>query len=330
MPVVTDVPTKEWEEFYKSHTEIPILQSPSMYQVWARTRGMTPEVLFFVESGAVRGSLLSVRQVWGRRAVARFFSRYLIQAGPQGDLGALRPLLQEHRRLARRNSIFSEVRPILPNHSLNEIALSCGFRPEPYLNFVLELSKGESELWNSMSRSRRRNIHSAEQLGLSIRDVTCDKDVLQFHGLVHQTYSRAGLPSPDPTLFLAANEVFGPRGEWIAVCVLEDSTPVAARAVLVSDGVLHDWYAGSSDRGRDLHADEWLVWQLLRRGIARSARMFEFGGSGPVGGGYGPGEFKRRFGGREERPGRMVAVYRPLEYVVGRVGWKTMSQIRGR
>jgi len=33
MPVVTDVPTKEWEEFYKSRAEIPIFQSPSMYQV---------------------------------------------------------------------------------------------------------------------------------------------------------------------------------------------------------------------------------------------------------------------------------------------------------
>src|SRR2546428_2681642 len=265
---------------------MPNFHAPGMKQGLRGTAGLTPEVLFFGGSGAVRGSLLSVRQVWGRRSVARLFSRYLIQAGPQGDLGALRPLLQEHRRLARRNSIFSEVRPILPNHSLNEIARLCGFRPEPYLNFVLELSKGETELWNSMSRSRRRNIHSAEQLGLSIREVTRDEEVLQFHGLVHRTYSRAGLPSPDPTLFLAANEVFGPREEWIAVCVLEDSTPVAARAVLVSNGVLHDWYAGSSDRGRELHADEWLVWQLLRRGITRSARMFGVGGSGPGGGGY--------------------------------------------
>src|SRR5256712_13273232 len=110
-----------------------------------------------------------------------------------------------------------------------------------------------------MSRSRRRNIHSAEPLGLSIRDLTCDKEVLQFHGLVHQTYSRAGLPSPDPTLFLAANEVFGPRGAWIAVCVLEDSTPVAARAVLVSNGVPQDRQAGSQARGAGLYPADWPV-----------------------------------------------------------------------
>ena len=328
MPVVTDVPTKEWEDFYRSHPGVPIFQSPSMHQVYARTKGLIPEVLFFVESGAIRGSLLSVRQTWGHGALARCFSRSLIQAGPQGDLGAVRPLLEEHRRLALRTSVFSEVRPIMPDPSLQEVARSCGFRWEPHLNFLLELSSGEAELWNSMSKSRRKNIRSAEKSGLSIRDVDRTEDVLQLHRLVEETCARAGLPSPDPTLFQAAHDILGPRREWIALCVLEDKTPVAARSVLVSNGFLHDWYAGSSNRGRELHADEWLVWEILRRGVAESRHTFDFGGSGRVGEEYGPGEFKRRFGGREVRPGRMFAVYHPIEYAIGRMAWKTMSQIR--
>ena len=75
MPVVTDVSMKEWEEFYHSHNAIPIFQSPSMYQVYLRTKGLTPDVLFFVESGSIRGSLLSVLQVWGSGVIARRLSR---------------------------------------------------------------------------------------------------------------------------------------------------------------------------------------------------------------------------------------------------------------
>src|SRR5439155_1667344 len=222
MPVVTDVPTKEWENFYRSHPGVPIFQSPSMHQVYARTKGLIPEVLFFVESGAIRGSLLSVRQTWGHGALARCFSRSLIQAGPQADLGAVRPLLEEHRRLPLRTSVFYDVGPIMPDQPLQEVARSCGFHSEPHLNFLLEPFSGEPDPCTAMSNSRRQNI----------------------------------------------------------------------------------------------------------RGVAESRHTFDFGGSGRVGEAYGPGEFKRRFGGREVRPGRMFAVYHPIEYAIGRMAWKTMSQIR--
>jgi len=330
MPVVADadVSTKEWEEFYHSHTAIPIFQSPDMYQVYARTKGLTPDVIFFVESGTIRGSLLSVRQVWGRGVVARRLSRFLIQAGPQGETAAIASLLKTHKRIAATKSVFSEIRPILPDPPLQRMARLCGFRWEPHLNYLVDLSRGEAELWSSMSKSRRKNIRAAEKSGLSIHNVDGRGGVLRLHGLVQESYSRAGLPAPDLTLFEAAYDILGSCGGWLGLVVCEGKTPIAARAVLVSNGVLHDWYAGSSDRGRNLHADEWLVWEILKRGIAESRRMFDFGGAGGLEETYGPGEFKRRFGGHEVRPGRMIAVHRPVEYFMGRAAWKAMSRIR--
>ncbi len=328
MPVVTDVSMKEWEEFYHSHNAIPIFQSPSMYQVYLRTKGLTPDVLFFVESGSIRGSLLSVLQVWGSGVIARRLSRFLIQAGPQGEAGVFAGLLKTHKRLAARKSVFSEIRPMVPDALLQQVARSCGFRWEPHLNYLVDLSRGEADLWSSMSKSRRKNIRTAEKSGLSIRAVDGGEGVLHLHRLVQATYSRAGLPAPDLTLFEAAYDILGSRGGWLALFVCEGKTPIAARAVLVSNGVLHDWYAGSTDRGRELHADEWLVWEILKRGIAESRRTFDFGGAGGLEEAYGPGEFKRRFGGHEVHPGRMIAVHRPVEYLMGRAAWKTMSQIR--
>src|SRR3989442_2565021 len=104
MPVVTDVSMKEWEEFYHSHNAIPIFQSPSMYQVYLRTKGLAPDVLFFVESGSIRGALLSVLQVWGSGVIARGLARFLVQAVLQGQGVVFAGLLNTHRQLAPRKS----------------------------------------------------------------------------------------------------------------------------------------------------------------------------------------------------------------------------------
>src|SRR5207245_9497139 len=137
---------------------------------------------------------------------------------------------------------------------------------------------------------------------------------LEVDGLVGWVYSMARLVARVVSVFEAAYDILGSRGGWLALFVCEGKTSIAARAVLVSNGVLHDWYAGSTDRGRELHADEWLVWEILKRGIAESRRTFDFGGAGGLEEALGAGALKRRFGGQEVRLGRRLEVARP-------VGW---------
>ena len=329
MAIVTEVSSSAWGDFCHSRPNTPIFQTPEMYSVYSKTTGLAPNAVFELTDGEMTGCLLSVRQVWAANRVASLFARSLILSGPIGDGTTQRTLLRHHQLRANHASIFSEIRPFLPDEALKAAAVSCGFRWEPHLNYLLDLSQGEQVLWDSMSKSRRKNIRSAERAGLHLRLVDGNESVLRLSELVQSTYARAGLPPPDRTLFQAAHEVLGSCGRWIAVLAEHGGRPVAGRAVLVSDGFMHDWYAGSTDHGREVHADEWLVWELLKQGVADSFRTFDFGGAGSVGE-YGPGEFKRRFGGRSVSPGRMIMVHRPVEYLIARTIWKALNRVRRR
>ena len=327
MAIVTEVSPSAWGDFCHSHPNTPIFQTPEMYAVYEKTTGLAPDAVFELTDGEMTGCLLSVRQVWAANRVVSLFARSLILSGPIGDGATQRTLLRHHQLRANHASIFSEIRPFIPDEALKAAAVSCGFRWEPHLNYLVDLLQGEQVLWNSMSKSRRKNIRSAERAGLHLRFVDGNESVLRLSELVQSTYARAGIPPPDQTLFQAAHEVLGACGRWIAVLAEHEGRPVAGRAVLVSDGFMHDWYAGSTDHGRELHADEWLVWELLKQGVADSVRTFDFGGAGSVGE-YGPGEFKRRFGGRSVSPGRMIVVHRPIEYLIARTAWKALNRVR--
>ena len=64
------------------------------------------------------------------------------------------------------------------------------------------------------------------------------------------------------------------------------------------------------------------MWEVLRRAIRAGCTAFDFQGAGAPGEAYGPGEFKRRFGGAETNPGRFEKVYRPLTLKVSKIAYE--------
>jgi len=172
-----------------------------------------------------------------------------------------------------------------------------------------------------MSKARGKGISQAERAGLEVRDLGL-RDLVRTHALVQETYNRARVPLADSSLFRSALEILGPRGNLWGVAAIRESKVCAVRFCLRWGPTVYDWYAGSSDTGRAIHADEWLVWEVLRRGIRSGLSTFDFQGAGQPGQPYGPREFKRRFGGEETNPGRFEKVYRPLTLKVSKVAYE--------
>ncbi len=166
-------------------------------------------------------------------------------------------------------------------------------------------------LLESMSKGRRKAISKAERSGLEMKETT-RRQVGDAYDLLKETYTRAGVLLARPTFFENAHRILQPGGFLWSVVAVHEGTPCACRLVQRWKGTLYDWYAGSSETGRRLHADEWLVWEILRRGVREGCTLFDFGGAGRSGEEYGPGEFKRRFGGKPVSAGRLIKSYRPL------------------
>jgi serine/alanine adding enzyme len=310
MEIATEISEEEWRDFIERTPGGSIFQSPEMTRVFRQTKGYQPHVVASLRGDNVTGLLSSVTVSYHVGRLSPLGSRAIVIGGPIGDPTAFSTLLAAHDNLASKGALLTQIRNLTSPLDWTPFT-SSGYGWEDHLNYLIDLRGGEDAIFAGMSKARRRGIAVAEKAGLAIRKVD-RSDLNQAYQLLHLTYRRAGIPLADPGLFRSALDILSRSGSILARAALLGADVCAARFVLRSNHMLYDWYAGSSDLGRQVHADEWLVWAILQEGVAKGCSTFDFGGAGRPNESYGPREFKRRFGGSEVNPGRFEKVYRPI------------------
>ena len=320
MDIVTNLSEREWETFLSSTPNASIFQSPAMTRVYRETKGYRPHVLAALSGGKTRAVLSGAIVSYSPGRASAVSSRATIAGGPLGDAAAFPGLLGAHDGIAAKAALLTQIRNLDRPADLAPFEAS-GYRWEDHLNFILDLRSGEGAVLAGMSKARRKGIAQAEQSGLQPRDLG-SQDIDSCYSLIRETYARAKIPLADKSLFRAAFEVLLPAGELWALAAVHEGKPCAVRLCLRWGRIVYDWYAGSSNAGRLLHADEWLVWEVLRRAVREGCSAFDFQGAGRPGEPYGPREFKRRFGGTETNPGRFEKVYRPVTLKISKVAYE--------
>jgi len=306
----TSVTVSAWTDFLEAAPGSNIYQSPELMEVYARTDGYQPGVLAVHGPDGIRALLAFVLVSYARGYLPKLASRSLIIGGPLGDASAFPALLAEHESIAVHQAVLSQIRN-LESPSDRSVFEAKGYTWEDHLNYVIDLEQTESALLGKMSKSRRKSIAAADRSGVHLLEPRDPKQDTVYR-LLRETYLRAKVPLAPRNLFESALSVLLPRGQLWCVLAAIGETSCAVRLVLRWRNTLYDWYAGSSALGRQYHADAWLVWQILRRGIAEGCTRFDFGGAGAPQENYGPAEFKRRFGGGTINPGRFEKAYRPI------------------
>jgi FemAB-related protein (PEP-CTERM system-associated) len=119
-----------------------------------------------------------------------------------------------------------------------------------------------------------------------------DSGVARFFSLYADNVHRHGTPPLPKRYFQALRDTFGADTEIMTV---EDPGGVPVSSVFsfyFRDEVL-PYYAGDTLAARDLAANDFKYWELMRRACERGARIFDFGRSKR---GTGPYDFKRNWG----------------------------------
>ena len=326
MMLATNVSDATWSTFLDSQPGSSIFQSPALNRVYEKTVGFLPFVIA-AESQAEISALLSGAIVsYSKGRLAPLSSRAIVIGGPVGEKSSFPAVLTALDQLASKSALCTQIRN-LREPSDRSVFESLGYHWEDHTNYIIDLNQPEDSLWGGMSEARRKAIERADRIGLKLIELKADQGHSAYD-LLRETYSRAAVPLADYSLFENAMDVLGPSGQLWAFAASLGGTVCAARFVLRWKRTLFDWYAGSSELGRTNHADEWLVWQILLRGSQRGCVEFDFGGAGPPGTGYGPGEFKRRFGGTSINPGRFQKVYRPLTMRLAKVAFEAWRRWR--
>jgi FemAB-related protein (PEP-CTERM system-associated) len=241
----------------------------------------------FAESGAggdIRGVLPLGHvksRLFGNALISLPFSVYGGAAAL--DEQAASVLEREAERLAERLGVdHLELRNVQRRHAdwpLQDL----------YVTFRKPIEPKEEENLLAIPRKQRAMVRKGIKNGLTSHiDTTVDR----FFALYADNVRRHGTPALPKSYFKALLRVFGPDCEVLTVCSPEGRPISSVLSFYFRDEVL-PYYAGDAEAARELAANDFKYWELMRRACARGLNVFDYGRSKQNTGSY---AFKKNWG----------------------------------
>ena len=119
-----------------------------------------------------------------------------------------------------------------------------------------------------------------------------DDDVERFFALYADNVLRHGTPALPKKFFQRLKDTFGEACEVLTVTTPEGKPLSSVLSFYFRDEVL-PYYAGDDMAARDLAANDFKYWELMRRACERGCKVFDYGRSKV---GTGPYSFKKNWG----------------------------------
>jgi FemAB-related protein (PEP-CTERM system-associated) len=162
-------------------------------------------------------------------------------------------------------------------------------RQDLYVTFRKELAASPGDNMLAIPRKQRAMVRKAIGRGLrSEIDATCHR----FFELYADNVHRHGTPALPRRYFAALLATFGDACEVMTVTD-DDGIPISGVLSFYFRDEVLPYYAGDVARARDLAANDFKYWELMRRACERGVRIFDYGRSKR---GTGSFDFKKNWG----------------------------------
>jgi FemAB-related protein (PEP-CTERM system-associated) len=158
-----------------------------------------------------------------------------------------------------------------------------------YVTFRKQILPEEDANMLAIPRKQRAMVRKGLKNGL-ISEI--DKDVDRFFALYADNVHRHGTPAMPKRYFRALQTEFGPDCEVLTVTSPDGRVLSGVLSFYFRDEVL-PYYAGDEESARDLAANDFKYWELMRRSCARGLKVFDYGRSKQGTGSY---AFKKNWG----------------------------------
>ena len=162
-------------------------------------------------------------------------------------------------------------------------------RQELYVTFRRTLLPEVEANMQAIPRKQRAMVRKGVQRGLRSE---IDADVDRFFELYADNMHRHGTPPHSKRYMQALLRVFGEACEPLIVLNADGKAVSGVLSFYFRDEVL-PYYAGDLPEARDVAANDFKYWELMRRSCERGLRTFDFGRSKRETGSY---DFKRNWG----------------------------------
>jgi FemAB-related protein (PEP-CTERM system-associated) len=158
-----------------------------------------------------------------------------------------------------------------------------------YVTFRKAILPDEEANMLAIPRKQRAMVRKGIKNGLvSEVDATIDRFFALYSGNVH----RHGTPALSRRYFEALQRVFSADCEVLTVSTADGKALSSVMSFYFRDEVL-PYYAGDDEAARELAANDFKYWELMRRSCTRGIKLFDYGRSKQ---GTGPYAFKKNWG----------------------------------
>ncbi len=158
-----------------------------------------------------------------------------------------------------------------------------------YVTFRKEILPEEEANMLAIPRKQRAMVRKGIKNGLASQ---IDANVERFFKLYADNVHRHGTPAMPKRYFAALLKAFGPDAEVLTVCGPDGQALSSVLSFYFRDECL-PYYAGDDESARDLAANDFKYWELMRRACGRGLKLFDYGRSKQGTGSY---AFKKNWG----------------------------------
>ena len=158
-----------------------------------------------------------------------------------------------------------------------------------YVTFRKEILPQDDANLQAIPRKQRAMVRKGIKNGL-VSEI--DNGVDRFFDLYADNVHRHGTPAMPKRYFEALRAEFGADCDVLTVAASDGRALSSVMSFYFRDEVL-PYYAGDDESARDLAANDFKYWELMRRSCARGLKLFDFGRSKQGTGSY---SFKKNWG----------------------------------
>lgn len=273
-----------WEAFVLASPEATFFHRPGWQRVMQQVFRHETYFLYALAEGRIQGVLpLAHVKSWlfGSSLVALPFAVY---GGVVADSAQVADALEfEAQKIAKQLGVAHlECR----NVSLRHVDWPA---QDLYVTFRKEIFSDEDANMLAIPRKQRAMVRKGIKNGLRS---TLDANADSFFALYADNVHRHGTPAMPKRYFQALMLEFGQDCEILTVVAPDGSPLSSVLSFYFRDEVL-PYYAGDDESARNLAANDFKYWELMRRACQRGLKVFDYGRSKQGTGSY---AFKKNWG----------------------------------
>lgn len=281
---LTESESARWDAYVLTHPKATFFHRAGWQRVIQRAFGHKTHFLFAEQGGHITGVLPLAEvnsRLFGHSLSSLPFCAY---GGVVADDDEARKSLETAAvsLASQLNVDYLELRNLEQAHA------DWPAKRDLYVTFRKAILPDVEANMNAIPRKQRAMVRKGIKAGL-VSEV--DEGVERFFGVFSDNVHRHGTPALPKRYFQILREEFGP--DCSVMSVLKDGQVVSSVLSFYFRNEILPYYAGDMPEARDLAANDFKYWELMRRACEAGYTLFDYGRSKV---GTGPYSFKKNWG----------------------------------